>query len=44
VRPVAAPHKAEAGEPDTDARKMYLTPNRPASHPVSGIMIAEETM
>ena len=28
----------------TEARKMYLTPKRPASHPVSGIMIAEDTM
>ncbi len=30
--------------PTTEAIKMYLTPKRPASQPVNGIMIAEETM
>ena len=45
MRLVAAPHRAEAiVKPTTEARKMYLTPKRPASQPVSGIMIAEETM
>src|ERR1700726_236595 len=28
----------------TEARKMYLTPNRPASQPVNGIVIADDTM
>jgi hypothetical protein len=27
-----------------EARKMYLMPNLPASQPVSGIMIAAQTM
>src|ERR1700736_6191007 len=41
----AAPHSAEAMvKPMTEARKMYLTPKRPASQPVNGIVIAEETM
>ena len=45
MRLVAAPHSAEAiVKPITEARKMYLTPKRPASHPVSGIMIADGTM
>jgi hypothetical protein len=45
LRLVAAPHSAEAiVNPMIEARKMYLTPKRPASQPVSGIMIAEETM
>jgi len=45
VRLVAAPHNAEESvNPTTEARKMYLTPKRPASHPVSGIMIAEATI
>jgi hypothetical protein len=45
VRLVAAPHKAEAiVKPTTDARKMYLIPKRPASQPVSGIVIADATM
>ncbi len=44
-RLVAAPHSAEAMvKPMTEARKMCLMPNRPASQPVSGIMIAEQTM
>src|SRR5438105_2118272 len=30
--------------PTTEARKVYLTPNWPASQPVSGIMIAEATI
>ncbi len=30
--------------PMTEAKKMYLTPKWPASHPVNGIMIADETM
>jgi hypothetical protein len=45
LRLVAAPHSAEAiVKPITEARKMYLTPNCPASQPVSGIVIAEETI
>ena len=45
MRLVAAPHNAEAMvNPMTEAKKMYLTPKWPASQPVSGIMIAEETM
>jgi hypothetical protein len=41
----AAPHRAEAAvKPMTDARKMNLMPKRPASQPVSGIMIADATM
>ena len=45
MRLVAAPHNAEVKvNPMTEARKMYLTPKWPASHPVSGIMIAEATM
>jgi len=44
-RLVAAPHSAEATvKPMTEIRKMYLMPNRPASQPVSGIMIAAQTM
>jgi hypothetical protein len=31
-------------KPMIEARKMCLMPNRPASQPVSGIMIAEQTM
>src|SRR5579863_3001871 len=31
-------------KPMIEARKMYLMPKRAASQPVSGIMIAEETM
>jgi len=31
-------------KPTIEARKMCLMPNRPASQPVSGIMIAEQTM
>src|SRR6476620_9943614 len=45
LRLVAAPHSAEViVKPMTEAREMYLTPICPASHPVSGIMIAEDTM
>ena len=45
LRLVAAPHSAEASvKPATETRKMYLMPKRPASQPVSGIMIAAETM
>src|SRR5277367_140009 len=41
----AAPHNAEAiVKPITDARKMNLMPNRPASQPASGIVIAEATI
>ncbi len=41
----AAPHSAEANvKPITEPRKMYFMPKRPASQPVIGIMIAEETM
>src|ERR1700704_2425398 len=41
----AAPHSAEASvKPMTETRKIYLMPNRPASQPVSGIMIAAQTM
>jgi hypothetical protein len=44
-RLVAAPHNAEAiVKPMTEARKIYLMPNRPASQPVSGIMIAAQTI
>ena len=31
-------------KPITEAKNMYLMPNRPASQPVYGIMIAEATM
>src|SRR5438477_8631315 len=45
LRLVAAPHSAEViVNPMTEARKMYLTPNWPASQPVNGIVIAEATM
>ena len=45
ARLVAAPHSAEASvKPMTETRKIYLMPNRPASQPVSGIMIAAQTM
>ena len=45
VRLVALPHKAEAMvNPTTENRNTYLMPNRPASHPVSGIVIAAATM
>ncbi len=45
LRFAAMPHKAEASvKPITEARKMYLIPKRPASQPVSGIMIAAHTM
>jgi hypothetical protein len=44
-RLVAAPHSAEARvKPMTETRKIYLMPNRPASQPVSGIMIAAQTI
>src|SRR5580698_4125819 len=42
---VAAPHKAEAiVKPTTEAKKTHLMPSRPASQPVSGVMIAAATM
>src|SRR4051812_28620772 len=41
----AAPQSAEASvKPMTETRKIYLLPNRPASQPVSGIIIAAHTM
>ena len=44
-RLVAAPHSAEAVvNPMMEARNMYLMPNRPASQPVNGIMIAAQTI
>src|SRR5215472_8995391 len=44
-RLVAAPHSAEATvKPMTEPRKTYLIPKRPASQPVSGIMIAAQTI
>ena len=45
ARLVAAPHSAEAiVKPATEIRNTYLMPNRPASQPVSGVMIAAATM
>jgi hypothetical protein len=45
ARLVAAPHSAEAiVKPTTEIRNTYLMPNRPASQPVSGVMIAAATM
>jgi hypothetical protein len=45
VRLVALPHKAEARvNPATEKRNTYLMPRRPASQPVSGVMIATATM
>ena len=45
ARLCAAPHKAEAiVKPATENRNTYLMPNRPASQPVSGVMIAAATM
>ena len=42
---VAAPHRAEAMvKPITEAKNTHLMPNRPASQPVSGVMIAAATM
>ncbi len=39
------PHNAEAKvNPTTEIKKTYLIPNRPASQPVSGVMIAAATM
>src|SRR6516162_7228826 len=44
-RLAAAPHSAEATvKPTTEPRKIYLMPKRPASQPVSGIMIAAQTI
>ena len=44
-RLVAAPQSAEASvNPMTEIRKICLMPNRPASQPVSGIMIAAQTI
>ena len=41
----ALPHNAEDSvKPDTEIRNMYLMPSRPASQPVSGVMIAAATM
>ncbi len=45
VRLVELPASTEnTVNPTTEKRKTYLMPNCPASHPVSGIMIAVETM
>ena len=45
MRLVAAPHSAEATvKPITENRNTYLMPKRPASQPVSGVMIAAATM
>ena len=45
ARLVANPHNAEVRvKPATEIRNTYLTPNRPASQPVSGVMIAAATM
>src|SRR5580704_10853862 len=45
TRPVAAPHSAEAKvKPITEMRNTHLMPNRPASQPVNGVMIAAATM
>ena len=42
---VALPHRAEARvNPATEMRNTYLMPKCPASQPVSGIMMAAETM
>ena len=39
------PHSADATtKPATEMRMMRLRPNRPASQPVSGVMIAAATM
>jgi hypothetical protein len=39
------PHSAEASvNPMTEIRKICLIPNRPASQPVSGIIIAAQTI
>ncbi len=44
-RLVAIPHKAEATvKPTIEIRKTFLRPKRPASQPVSGIMIADAMM
>ena len=44
-RLVAAPHNADATvKLATEARNTYLIPKRPASQPVSGIMMAEHTI
>ena len=41
----AAPHSIEATvKPATWAMNSRLRPNRPASHPVGGVMIAAATM
>jgi hypothetical protein len=45
ARLVATPHKAEATvNPTTETKNTYLMPKRPASQPVSGVMIAAATM
>jgi hypothetical protein len=45
ARLAALPHNAEASvKPAAEIRNTYLMPNRPASHPVSGVMIAAGTM
>ncbi len=42
---MALPHNADATvKPMTEIRNMYLMPKRPASQPVSGIVIAAATM
>src|SRR5271156_5472124 len=45
MRLVAAPHSAEAMvKPTTEEKNTHLMPSRPASQPVSGVMIAAATM
>src|ERR1700722_10878178 len=45
TRLVAAPHNADAMvNPTTETKNTHLMPNRPASQPVSGVMIAAATM
>src|ERR1700730_414350 len=45
TRLVAAPHSAEAKvKPITEMRNTHLMPNRRASQPVNGVMIAAATM
>ena len=45
MRVVAAPHSAEAMvNPTTEKKNTHLMPSRPASQPVSGVMIAAATM
>jgi hypothetical protein len=45
ARLVATPHRAEARvKPATETKNTHLMPKRPASQPVSGVMIAAATM